>query len=87
MSCKTVYNLRQLTTERLKPVVFLSGMDTALLEFQEKPEGLYQTFKEIVENINDIIHTYSEKDGPTGEVMVRDKGLDERMYLMYLAIP
>ena len=63
-------------------------MDKVLLELQEYPERLYQMFNEIVENINDIIHTYSEKNGPMEEVTVRvkinseggrGKGLDERM--------
>ena len=71
VSGKTVYDLRQATTERLKPVVFLSGMGKALLESQERQEELYQALKRTVESINDVIGTYSERDGPMGELMVR----------------
>jgi small GTP-binding protein len=62
--------LRQAISERIKPVLFLNKMDRALLELQLDPEDLYQTFQRIVENVNVIIATYGEEDGPMGEIQV-----------------
>lgn len=45
-------------------------MDRALLELQLESEDLYQTFQRIVENVNIIIATYSDDNGPMGEVQV-----------------
>lgn len=62
--------LRQAITERIKPVLFLNKMDRALLELQLEQEDLYQTFQRIVENVNVIIATYGEEDGPMGDCQV-----------------
>lgn len=62
--------LRQAIGERIKPVLFLNKMDRALLELQLDPEDLYQTFQRIVENVNVIIATYGEEDGPMGDIQV-----------------
>jgi elongation factor 2 len=62
--------LRQAIAERIKPVLFMNKMDRALLELQLEAEDLYQTFQRIVENVNVIIATYSDDDGPMGEVRV-----------------
>lgn len=62
--------LRQAIAERIKPVLFMNKMDRALLELQLDSEDLYQTFQRIVENVNVIIATYSDDDGPMGEVRV-----------------
>ena len=62
--------LRQAIGERIKPVLFMNKMDRALLELQLGPEELYQTFQRIVENVNVIIATYGEDDGPMGRIMV-----------------
>jgi len=62
--------LRQAIAERIKPIVFMNKMDRALLELQLEPEDLYQTFQRIVENINVIIATYNDEDGPMGNVQV-----------------
>jgi elongation factor 2 len=62
--------LRQAITERIKPVLFLNKMDRALLELQLDPEDLFQTFQRIVENVNVIIATYGDEDGPMGSLMV-----------------
>ena len=62
--------LRQAIAERIKPVVFMNKMDLALLTLQLGAEELYQTFQRIVENINVIIATYSDEDGPMGDIMV-----------------
>lgn len=48
----------------------MNKMDRALLELQLDSEDLYQTFQRIVENVNVIIATYSDDDGPMGEVRV-----------------
>jgi len=62
--------LRQAIAERIKPIVFMNKMDRALLELQLDTEDLYQTFQRIVENINVIIATYNDEDGPMGNVQV-----------------
>ena len=45
-------------------------MDRALLELQLEKEDLYQTFQRIVENVNVIIATYGDEDGPMGNIQV-----------------
>uniref|UniRef100_A0AC34GBF8 Tr-type G domain-containing protein n=1 Tax=Panagrolaimus sp. ES5 TaxID=591445 RepID=A0AC34GBF8_9BILA len=62
--------LRQAIAERIKPVLFMNKMDRALLELQLGQEELFQTFRRIVENINVIIATYGDDDGPMGPIMV-----------------
>merc|ERR1712096_11737 len=44
--------------------------DRALLELQLDEESLYKTFERIVENINVIIATYNDEDGPMGDIQV-----------------
>jgi len=62
--------LRQAIAERIKPVLFLNKMDRALLELQLGQEELYQTFQRIIENVNVIIATYNDDEGPMGEMRV-----------------
>ena len=62
--------LRQAIAERIRPVLFMNKMDRALLELQLEQEDLYQTFQRIVENVNVIIATYADDDGPMGVVRV-----------------
>lgn len=62
--------LRQAVGERIRPVLFMNKMDLALLTLQLEAEPLYQTFSRIVESVNVIIATYSEEDGPMGDIMV-----------------
>jgi len=62
--------LRQAITERIKPTLWTNKMDRALLELQLEPEDLYQTFNRIVENVNVIIATYSDEEGPMGNIQV-----------------
>jgi len=62
--------LRQAIGERIKPVLFMNKMDRALLELQLGAEELFQTFQRIVENVNVIIATYGDDDGPMGKIMV-----------------
>merc|ERR1711881_287877 len=62
--------LRQAIGERIKPVVFMNKMDRALLELQLEQEDLFLTFQRIVENVNVIIATYADDDGPMGIVRV-----------------
>jgi elongation factor 2 len=45
-------------------------MDRALLELQLGQEELFQTFQRIVENVNVIVATYADDDGPMGIVRV-----------------
>merc|ERR1711962_1848487 len=65
--------LRQASAERIKPVLFMNKMDRALLELQLEQEDLYQTFQRVVENVNVIIATYADEDGPMGNVAVNPK--------------
>lgn len=62
--------LRQAIAERIKPVVFMNKMDLALLTLQLEPEDLYQKFTRIVETVNVIIATYSDEQGPMGDIKV-----------------
>jgi len=62
--------LRQAIAERIRPVLFMNKMDRALLELQLDQEDLYQTFQRVVENVNVIIATYADEDGPMGNVAV-----------------
>ena len=68
MQTETV--LRQAIAERIKPILFMNKMDRALLELQLEQEDLYQTFQRIVENVNVIIATYNDDQGPMGEMRV-----------------
>merc|ERR1711970_514218 len=62
--------LRQAIAERIRPIVFMNKMDLALLTLQLDSESLYQTFQRIVENINVIIATYGDEEGPMGDIMI-----------------
>lgn len=62
--------LRQAIAERIKPILFMNKMDRALLELQLEQEALYQTFQRIVENVNVIVATYADDEGPMGEISV-----------------
>ncbi|KAI9560440.1 hypothetical protein GHT06_014458 [Daphnia sinensis] len=62
--------LRQAIGERIKPILFMNKMDRALLELQLDQEALYQTFQRIVENVNVIVATYADDEGPMGEISV-----------------
>jgi len=62
--------LRQAIAERIKPVLLMNKMDRALLELQLEQEDLFLTFQRIVENVNVIIATYADDDGPMGIVRV-----------------
>merc|ERR1712112_241220 len=62
--------LRKAIAERIRPVLFMNKMDRALLELQLDQEELYQTFQGIVENVNVIVATYCDDDGPMGIVRV-----------------
>merc|ERR1719188_1012321 len=48
----------------------MNKMDRALLELQLDQEELFQTFQRIVENVNVIVATYADDDGPMGVVRV-----------------
>jgi len=62
--------LRQAISERIRPVLFMNKMDLALLTLQLEKEDLYQTFQRIIENVNVIVGTYAEDDGPMGNIAV-----------------
>merc|ERR1712033_128033 len=65
--------LRQAIIERIRPVLFMNKMDLALLTLQLEKEDLYQTFQRIIENVNVIVGTYGEDDGPMGDIAVDPK--------------
>jgi elongation factor 2 len=65
--------LRQAVGERIHPVLFMNKMDLALLTLQLEKEDLYQTFQRIIENVNVIVGTYGEEDGPMGDISVDPK--------------
>lgn len=48
----------------------MNKMDRALLELQLSKEELYLSFQKIIEDVNVIIATYSEDDGPMGDIQV-----------------
>jgi len=62
--------LRQAIGERIRPVLLMNKMDLALLTLQLEPEDMYQTFQRIIENVNVIVGTYCEDDGPMGNIAV-----------------
>jgi elongation factor 2 len=62
--------LRQAIAERIKPVLFMNKLDLAILTLQMASEDMYQTFQRIVENVNVIVATYVEEDGPMGDIQV-----------------
>ncbi|XP_057698069.1 elongation factor 2-like [Corythoichthys intestinalis] len=62
--------LRQAICERIKPVLMMNKMDRALLELQLDPEELFKTFQRIIEDVNVIISTYGEEDGPMGNIQI-----------------
>jgi len=65
--------LRQAISERIRPVLLMNKMDLALLTLQLEKEDLYQTFQRIIENVNVIVGTYAEDDGPMGNIAVDPK--------------
>lgn len=60
--------LRQALSERIKPVLIINKVDRSLLELQQEPEEMYQTFTRAIENVNVIVATY--EDEKLGDVMV-----------------
>merc|ERR1712114_128277 len=62
--------LRRAIAERIRPVLFMNKMDRALLELQLEQEELFQTFQRIVENVNVIVATYADDDGPMGKIQL-----------------
>jgi len=62
--------LRQAIAERIKPVLFFNKMDCAITTRGLGKEELYQAFSKGVENVNVIIATYCEEDGPMGNIQV-----------------
>ena len=70
MCVQTETVLRQAIAERIKPVLFMNKLDLAILTLQMAPEDMYQTFQRVIENVNVIISTYAEEDGPMGDIQV-----------------
>ena len=70
MCVQTETVLRQAISERIKPVLFMNKLDLAILTLQMAPEDMYQTFQRVIENVNVIISTYAEEDGPMGDIQV-----------------
>lgn len=62
--------LRQALSERIKPIVIVNKIDRCLLELNADPEEMYQTFSKAVDNVNVIIATYTDEEGPMGNLTV-----------------
>nr|XP_039258145.1 translation elongation factor 2-like isoform X2 [Styela clava] len=62
ISDQTVTALRQAIAERIKPIVFINKMDSALSQQQVGKEDLYQIFNRIVESTNVFISTFGGSD-------------------------
>jgi elongation factor 2 len=62
--------LRQALTERIKPVVIVNKIDRCLLELNADPEEMYNTFSKSIDNVNVIIATYTDSEGPMGNLIV-----------------
>lgn len=62
--------LRQAIAERIRPVLFMNKLDLAIITLQMQAEDMYQTFQRIIENVNVIVCTYAEEDGPMGDIQV-----------------
>jgi elongation factor 2 len=62
--------LRQALAERIKPVVIVNKIDRCLLELNADPEDMYNTFSRSIENVNVIIETYTNMEGPMGNLLV-----------------
>lgn len=62
--------LRQAIAERIKPVLFMNKMDLAISSRQLDREQLYQAFQKSIEDMNVIIATYGDEEGPMGPIMV-----------------
>lgn len=67
---QTTTVLRQAIAERVKPVLFINKMDHALLELKLPAEELYQILRRSVDNVNDIITTYSDDRSNMGDLRV-----------------
>ncbi|KAJ8315809.1 hypothetical protein KUTeg_007959 [Tegillarca granosa] len=62
--------LRQALTERIKPVLMINKLDRCVFEKQLEPEEMYQNLRRVVESVNVVLMTYSENNGPMGEIMM-----------------
>lgn len=51
--------------------VMVNKTDRALLELRMEPEDLYQTFQNIVDNVNRAFVVYREEQPPMGDVVVK----------------
>jgi len=60
--------LRQALAERVKPCLFVNGVDRCLLELEMAPEDIYARFRKAVEAVNAIVAAY--KDPLMGDVQV-----------------
>jgi elongation factor 2 len=50
--------------------VIVNKIDRCLLELNAEPEDMYHTFSKSVDNVNVIIATYTDTEGPMGDLMV-----------------
>lgn len=62
--------LRQALSERIKPVVIINKIDRSLLELNAEPEDMYQTYTKSIDMVNVIIATYTDENGPMGDITV-----------------
>ena len=62
--------LRQAMAERIKPVLFMDNMDRVFQDEQLDKEDFYQSCARNIEDINVIINTHANEQGPMGKIMV-----------------
>lgn len=62
--------LRQALADRIKPVVVINKIDKAILSLEMDPEELYQKLVHVIDNVNAIISTYNDENGPMGDLKV-----------------
>ena len=75
--------LRQAIAERIRPVLFMNKMDLAISSRQLGVEQLYLTFQRIIEDVNVIIATYGDEEGPMGKIMVSVEFLQAFLFVKH----
>ena len=54
--------LRQAMQEKIRPVLMVNKVDRAILELQLDGEQMYKNFLRVIDNVNVVVDTYSQKD-------------------------
>jgi elongation factor 2 len=54
--------LRQAMQERIRPILMINKVDRAIHELQLEPEGIYQKFMRLIDQVNVVIANYQDKE-------------------------